>query len=802
MVSDQQSDTRVLVLAPTIKDAGITRGVLERAGLPVAPCQDIGDLCRAIDFGAGAVLLTDESLKIEQSLAALCAAIDRQPKWSDLPLVLLASGGADSPVAALALHALNNVLVLDRPVRLPTLVSAVKTALRSRKRQYEIRDHLHELKQAEEALRESEQRFREVLENSLDAAYRRDLQTDRYDYVSPVVRQVFDVDPDVLRSMSYAQFTERIHPLDREYVAHAVEEGTATGAGRVEYRFLGDDAQYRWLADHFTVRRNQEGKPISRGGIVREITELRQAQESLREGDRRKDEFLAMLGHELRNPLAAITTGLRLLRSPNAQRDQWVQESLEQQTRQLVSLVDDLLDISRITRGKIQLRSEIVDLRAIVESAAQSTADLMAEKNHSFNISASEKPLRVLGDPTRLQQIVANLLNNAAKYTNDGGRIELTLLRVEHEAMVRVKDNGMGVPADMQNSIFELFGQVDSATHRPQQGLGIGLSLVKMLVELHGGTVSIASEGLGKGSEFTVRFPVVEGVQNLEEDRGSPEASLESPLDVLVVEDNRPTAEMLAAVLEDKGHTVRRAETGTRAIELAAARQPDLVVLDIGLPDISGYQVAEALRDQLGYEGTLIIAATGYGQEKDRQRSRRAGIDHHLVKPVEYETLALLARAWRRTARTRRLPATPARSTPPGHTGAASCARILIIDDTRAIARITQRMLQDRGHQVEVAFDGPSGVEAAKRFRPELILCDLDLPGASGFEVLSAVKADPSLKATVLAAVTGYDADEDKLRTRQAGFEAHLVKPVSFEQLRTLIQTVAARNATNLSPAQ
>ncbi len=645
-----------------------------------------------------------------------------------------------------------------------------------------------ERKLAEESLRESERRFREVLENSLDAAYRRDLRTDTYDYVSPVIKKVFDIEPDVLQSMSVAQLIARIHPDDRDDVTSAIEKGIAAGAGRVEYRFQGDDGQYRWLADHFTVQKDPDGKPISRGGIVREITELRKAQDALKEDDRRKDEFLAMLGHELRNPLAAITTGLRLLRSPNAQQHEWVKDSIERQTKQLVSLVDDLLDISRITRGKIQLRSQIIDLRTIADSAAESTADLMAEKKHAFTVSRPERPLWTLGDPTRLQQIIANLLNNAAKYTPDGGRIELTLARVHDEAVITVKDNGIGIPADMQESIFELFGQVDSEAHRPQQGLGIGLSLVKRLVGLHGGRVSLASEGPGKGTEFTVRLAIAQGAENLAHDARSHEPPDEEPLDILVVEDTRETAQFLSAILQDKGHTVRVAETGTRATELAAERQPDLVLLDIGLPDISGYQVAEKLRKELGYHRTLILAATGYGQEKDRQRSRRAGIDHHLVKPIEYEAVAVLVREWRRTPRGGPLPDGPRPSAEASSPGPVRSARILIIDDTRAIARMMQQMLQADGYQAEVAFDGPSGVEVAGRFRPDLVLCDLNLPGASGFDVLKALKSDAALNGTLVAAMTGYDGDEYRERTSAAGFDAHLVKPIEMEQIQDLIR--------------
>lgn len=642
--------------------------------------------------------------------------------------------------------------------------------------------------QAEEALRESEAQFRAFFQNAAVGAALLGLDkrllevNDRYCRITGFSR-------DELLRMTTDDLT---HPEDRPeanermagYLAGVAGQG---GEYHAEKRYIRKDGEVVWVEVTAALVRDAEGRPVRSAGIIQDITERRRIEQTLKEDERRKDEFLAMLGHELRNPLAAITAGLRLLRSPNAERHEWVIGSLEHQTRQLVALVDDLLDISRITRGKIQLRPEIVDLRTVAQNAAESVSALIVEKKHSFSISCPELPLAVLGDPTRLQQIIANLVNNAAKYTPDEGRIELTLSQLGDEAVIAVKDNGMGIPADMQESIFELFGQVDSPTHRPQQGLGIGLSLVKTLAVLHGGSVAVASEGEGKGSLFTVRLPAVEWPDELECPDGRKAGAGEDPLDILLVEDNHQSAEMLKAVLEERSHSVRVAESGREAIRLALASQPDLVILDIGLPDISGYEVAQALRQELGYADTLIIAATGYGQERDRQQSRQAGIDHHLVKPIEYETVALLAREWRRTARQRgrgpqRHPAAERQGT--GREG----ARILVIDDVRAIAQMTQEMLEEEGHQVETAFDGCSGLEAARRFRPDLILCDLSMPGWSGFDVLRELQADAVLKHSVVVAVTGYDDDTEKSRTAQAGFHAHIVKPLIPESLQEVIR--------------
>lgn len=782
MAADKENERRVLALAPNGRDARATCEILGNAGIAVTICADMADLCRLLDAAAGAVLLTDDSLVLEGAVAALATPLRAQPKWSDLPILLLAGGGANSAIALKALEALPNVLVLDRPVHLPTLLSAVKTALRSRERQYELRDHLQELKRTEEALRASERRLRTFFESDIIGILYWNMDggvTDANDRFLKIVG--YSREDLTSGRIDWAQMTP---PEYRHLDDHALAELRATGVDTpYEKEYIRKDGTRVPIFIGAAMLDDTRHEGVA---YVLDITERKRIEEALKEGDRRKDEFLAMLGHELRNPLAAITTGLRLLGSPHAERHEWVKQSLEHQTKQLVALVDDLLDISRITRGKIQLRSEVVDLRTIAHSAAESTTDLMLEKKHAFTISCPELPLPVLGDPTRLQQIIANLLNNAAKYTPNEGRIELTLDRAGEEAVVCVTDNGMGIPDDMQESIFELFGQVDSPTHRPQQGLGIGLSLVKMLVALHGGSVAVASEGAGKGSSFTVRLPAVEPTEELK-GRPRPDRNAnEDLLDILVVEDHHQAAQMLRAVLEERSHTVRVAESGREAIRLARACQPEVVILDIGLPDISGYEVAQALRQELGYTDTLIIAATGYGQEKDRQRSREAGIDHHLVKPIEYETIALLAREWRRTARGRR----PVGRAASELAAKGRSARVLIIDDTRAIAKMAQQMLRQEGHEVEIAFDGPSGIIAAKSFRPELILCDLSLPGANGFEVLSAVKSELALDRVVVAAVTGYGEDEHKERTKKAGFDAHLVKPVSLEQLQSLIRAL------------
>jgi two-component system CheB/CheR fusion protein len=375
--------------------------------------------------------------------------------------------------------------------------------------------------------------------------------------------------------------------------------------------------------------------------------ELRKRSEELVAADRRKDQFLAMLAHELRNPLAPIRNAVELMRQvetgdPSFQPSR---EMVERQVKHLARLVDDLLDVSRLTHGSIRLRKEPVDLGAVVQRAVDSTRALIDSRGHHLTFELPQPPIRLEADAARLEQVVANLLNNSAKYTMPGGQISVRALREGEEAVVRVRDNGIGVPPDVLGRVFEPFVQSDGSLARSEGGLGIGLTLVRSLVEMHGGTVEASSPGLGQGSEFIVRLPVRvtaglagAGAGSTGErlvPRESSPFTPARPVRVLVVEDNVDAAESLATLLRLWGHDVRVVHDGLDALDAAREYQPEVVLLDIGLPGLDGYQVAERLRDQEGLENTLLVAMTGYGQPEDRRRSREAGIQHHFVKPVE-----------------------------------------------------------------------------------------------------------------------------------------------------------------------
>jgi signal transduction histidine kinase/CheY-like chemotaxis protein len=386
--------------------------------------------------------------------------------------------------------------------------------------------------------------------------------------------------------------------------------------------------------------------------------ELRRRVEELAAEDRRKDEFLAMLAHELRNPLAAISNAGHVLGQVDGAgaRTRDLVGVIGRQIRHLSRLVDDLLDVSRLTRGRIELRKRPVELRPIVEGAVETTRPLLEQRGHRLAVSVPDEPAVLEADATRIEQVLANLLNNAAKFTEPGGSIDLSARVQDGEAVLKVKDNGPGIAPDLLPRIFDLFVQEDRSLARSHGGLGIGLTLVRSLVERHGGKVEARSDGPGQGSEFEVRLPVLAASARTEAAEQPGLTRTEAPVEpgparVLLVEDNVDAAGALAELLRMWGHEVEVVHDGASAVERAGEARPDVVLLDIGLPGMDGYQVAGALRALPGLQRALLVALTGYGQETDRRRTAAAGFDHHLIKPVDLEELKRLIAAGRNIGR-------------------------------------------------------------------------------------------------------------------------------------------------------
>ncbi|HUQ72929.1 MAG TPA: response regulator [Planctomycetaceae bacterium] len=365
--------------------------------------------------------------------------------------------------------------------------------------------------------------------------------------------------------------------------------------------------------------------------------------EELQKADRQKVDFLSMLAHELRNPLAPICNAVQLLRlqATDDAELQWSSDVIDRQVAQMVRLVDDLLDVSRITSGKIRLQRQVMDVTRAVNHAVEASQPLIEERNHRLSVVIPARPVWVDGDEARLTQVITNLLNNAAKYTEDGGQIQLTVRGEESHVAISVRDTGIGIPQEMLRSVFDLFTQVERTLDRSLGGLGIGLTLVHRLTEMHGGTVMAESEGPGKGSVFTVTLPTCCPQEDVSEPTPSLIVESDDPLrpKILIVDDNADATDTLATLFRLAGHQVQVAYDGPTGVTIAQAIEPAIVLLDIGLPGLDGYAVAERLREADATRGALLIAISGYGQPKDEARSRQAGFDFHLTKPVDFGSL-------------------------------------------------------------------------------------------------------------------------------------------------------------------
>lgn len=438
-------------------------------------------------------------------------------------------------------------------------------------------------------------------------------------------------------------------------IARCLNEGVVVGLSN-HALLIARDGRETPIDDSAAPIRNTDGAITGSVLVFRDVSERRAAHTSLmglerdlraqaaqlQDADRRKDEFLATLAHELRNPLAPVRTALHLLRKTDGvgEAARVARETLERQLQHMVRLVDDLLDVSRISRGKLELRKERVDIAAVLQAALETSRPLVESFDHRLHLELPKQPLLLQADQVRLAQVVANLVNNAAKYTDPGGDIWVRAEASHDAILIRVRDSGVGIPAEMTERIFDPFAQVNRTLDRTQGGLGIGLTLVKRLVELHGGTVTVASAGPGQGSEFTVALPLGAVQAPPAANLIAPTPATDSPARrILVVDDNRDAADSLHDVLHLYGHHVTVAYEGETALALADANPPQIVILDLGLPKMSGLEIAESLRRRPWGKAIYIIALTGWGQDSDKQQTLKSGFDLHLVKPIEVETL-------------------------------------------------------------------------------------------------------------------------------------------------------------------
>jgi len=491
----ERSEQRSLVLAPSGKDSVLILTALAHSGIEAHGCRTVPELVDEARRGLGAVLIAEEALSNPADQRLMRGLVDEQPAWSDLPVVLLAKPGVTTRLRLQLASSLGNVTLLERPVPSATLVSAVRTALRTRERQY-----------------------------------------------------------------------------------------------------------------------------------------------ATRAADQRKDEFLATLAHELRNPLAPMTNALHLMKrgdATEAVRD-WSLAVMQRQLLQMTRLVDDLLDVARISQGKVALQRRVVDAREVIRNALEVSAPLIDSMKHTLRATLPDAPALVDADPVRLAQCVSNLLNNASKYTPPKGNISLDAVCVGRQLQLTVKDDGVGIPSSSMRGLFRIFSQVARSRDQSQGGLGIGLSIVKAFIGLHGGSVEAQSDGEGRGASFVIRIPLVESCEEASVALPTPDTRRAvQPRRILVVDDNIDSADSLSLLLSACGHTVTKAYTGQGGIEAAISNPPDLAILDIGLPDMTGFDLAHRLRDEARTAHTVLVALSGWGQKVDRQRSASAGFAHHLVKPAD-----------------------------------------------------------------------------------------------------------------------------------------------------------------------
>ncbi len=502
-----------------------------------------------------------------------------------------------------------------------------------------------ERKRAEEALRNSERLYRAIGE-SIDYGVWVCDPDGRNTYASESFLKMVGISQEECSNFGWGAV---LHPDDAARTIEAWKECVRTeGTWDIEHRFRGVDGKWHPVLARGVPVRSEDGAISCWAGINLDISRLKQTEAALREreaalreADRRKDEFLAMLAHELRNPLAAIYTAIELLKlhGPAAPVLDRARDAAARQSAHMARLLDDLLDVARVTQGKVTLNKQDVSLHSVVESAVEASHPFMNARKHRLYVSHTREPMHVHGDQVRLSQAIGNLLHNSAKYTPAGGEIYLVVEREGDQAIILVRDNGTGIDPELLPHIFELFVQGSRSPDRAEGGLGVGLTLVRSLVELHGGRVEARSEGLGKGSEFRVWLPLLPAVEEHRTDAMIGTMAGSRPCRILVVDDNMDTAELLSVLLEMEGHKVAVADSGVAAVDLALKFLPEAALVDIGMPGMDGYEVARRMRRAPELRHTALVAITGYGQQEDIQRSREAGFDYHLVKPVDTNEL-------------------------------------------------------------------------------------------------------------------------------------------------------------------
>ncbi len=668
-------ESRVLLLPPTRRDADAIGKLLSSARIECATCFSVANLCAVLSDGAAAVVVSEESLTGDDGSLAECLAA--QPVWSDLPVIVLSRAGAESMSLGRIVKSLGNVSVLERPVRVSTFLSVVNTALRARDRQYQVRDHLIRLDQIAAELRESREQQELVVHGANVGVWTCPLPFDRLLW-DDAVKSHFHLPSDA--EVTIDLFYDRLHPDDRERTRQAIEASIASRTPfDIDYRTVSPDGKStKWIRAMGRGFYDEGGTPIRFDGITIDVTDRklveldrerlleseRAARTELERANQMKDEFLATLSHELRNPLNAILGWAQILGSDQLSPAETAEgiEVIERNARAQAQIIEDLLDMSRIISGKIRLDVQRVDLAAVVRAAIETIKPAADAKGIRLRAALDPMATPVSGDPNRLQQVFWNLLSNAVKFTPRGGAAQILLERVNSQLEVSVIDSGEGIDPRFLPHVFDRFRQADATTTRSHGGLGLGLAIVRQLVELHGGVVRAKSAGRGQGATFIVQLPLTPIVPDRERPKQRHPASNVVPapfeacaeiagVTVVVVDDEPDARKLLRRLLEDCEANVFDAANAAEALELVQSRRPDVLVSDIGMPGEDGYSLIRRLRGLPAEQGgaTPAVALTAYARADDRVNVVLAGFQHHLSKPVEpAELIAVVASLARR----------------------------------------------------------------------------------------------------------------------------------------------------------
>jgi PAS domain S-box-containing protein len=664
-------ESRILILPPTSRDAQVLVKVLSDAGISGSICATIEELCDEVPRGVGVVIIAEEILTADPEPLVEC--LRPQPVWSDLPIIVLSRAGAEPPKLAATMPHLGNMTVLERPVRMTTMLSLVGSSLRARRRQYQIRDHLANLARAEQNLRDSEERVRLAVRTGKLGVWDVDLQTHELT-CSVLCKANFGRAPG--DSFTHVDLWASVHPDDIERAHHVV--GDAIAGLRefdMEYRCVWPDGTTHWVL-------MRGSRPVPHGetgqrmvGVTLDITERKTAEEQrlallgseraaradAERASQMKDEFLATLSHELRTPLNAILGWAQLL-SVGGRDAEALNEGLhtiERNARAQAQIIEDLLDMSRIISGKVRLEIQRVDMASVVETAVDTVKPTAGAKGVQIRVTLDPRRCPVSGDPNRLQQVFWNLLANAVKFTPRGGQVQVSLKRVTSHVEIRVKDSGEGISAEFLPFVFDRFRQADASTARRHGGLGLGLAIVKQLVELHGGSVRASSAGRGKGATFIVSLPVaaLQDEPRAADHRRHPETAGSAPgieqttddiagIKVLVVDDEKDSCELVRRLLMDRKAIALAAATAKQALELVQSNRPEVIISDIAMPGEDGYSFIRKVRMLTHDQGgdTPAIALTAYARAEDRLSVTNAGFQQHIAKPVEpNELIAVIA---------------------------------------------------------------------------------------------------------------------------------------------------------------